>query len=214
MGSSRRTAPLNLSRPGRWQTCWATAPVRSPNCTTSKRTPLVYMGSRTALIYEAYRYSEQKPTRKFCRSKEDKMSETHPEKPEKGETGCVLGAGEGSSGWRRMRPGEKPGVRTKVNTITMQHVQKENRRKPSVFAGFVAGAEGLVSAVASVGPGRSPPGCRPPRHAVLEWMWESALGERGRGSVARFSRTSPKRVVLVWCSHQILQPFDFHLGLG
>ena len=25
----------------------------------------------------------------------------------------------------------------------MQHVQKENRQKPSVFAGFVAGAEGL-----------------------------------------------------------------------
>ena len=25
----------------------------------------------------------------------------------------------------------------------MQHMQKENRRKPSVFAGFVAGAEGL-----------------------------------------------------------------------
>ena len=47
----------------------------------------------------------------------------------------------------------------------MQHMQKENRRKPSVFAGFVAGAEGLVSAAASVGPGRSSPGCRPPRHA-------------------------------------------------
>ena len=31
----------------------------------------------------------------------------------------------------------------------MQHRQKENRRKPSVFAGFVAGAEGLVSAAAS-----------------------------------------------------------------
>ena len=27
--------------------------------------------------------------------------------------------------------------------MTMQHVQKENRRKPSDFAGFVAGAEGL-----------------------------------------------------------------------
>ena len=25
----------------------------------------------------------------------------------------------------------------------MQHMQKENRRKPSVFAGFLAGAEGL-----------------------------------------------------------------------
>ena len=56
----------------------------------------------------------------------------------------------------------KSGVRTKVNTITMQHVQKENRQKPRVSAGFVAGAEGLVSAAASVGPGRSPPGCRPP----------------------------------------------------
>ena len=37
----------------------------------------------------------------------------------------------------------KPGVRTKVNPIPVQHRQKENRRKPSVFAGFVAGAEGL-----------------------------------------------------------------------
>ena len=53
-----------------------------------------------------------------------------------------------------------------MNTITMQHVQKENRQKPRVSAGFVAGAEGLVSAAASVGPGRSPPGCRPPRHAL------------------------------------------------
>ena len=30
-----------------------------------------------------------------------------------------------------------------MNTITMQHVQKENRQKPRVSAGFVAGAEGL-----------------------------------------------------------------------
>ena len=152
----------------------------------------------------------------------------------------------------------KPSVRTRVNTIAMQHMQKENRRKPSVFAGFVAGAEGLGLGcrlgrlVACVPLARTRPTTRTaggpagapccqflphtnekvrhrrsdarlfwqgqkdlnPRHAVLEWMWESALGERGRGSVARFSRTSPKRVVLVWCSHQILQPFDFHLGLG
>ena len=65
------------------------------------------MASRAALICEVYRHSEQKPARKFCGSKEDKNSETHPEKPEKGETGCVLGAGESSSGWRRMKPGEK-----------------------------------------------------------------------------------------------------------
>ena len=49
------------------------------------------------------RQDAQKQSRKFCRSKEGKNSETHPIQPEKGETGCVLGAGGGSSGWRRMR---------------------------------------------------------------------------------------------------------------
>ena len=79
----------------------------------------------------------------------------------------------------------------------MQHMQKENRQKPSVFAGFVAGAEGLEPSARGFGVDVG-----------------KRTGERGRASVTRFSRTSPKRVVLVWCSHQILQPFDFHLGLG
>ena len=108
------------------------------------------------------RQNAQKQSRKFCRSKEGKNSETHPEKPEKGETGCVLGAGEGCSRCGQVR---NPKIRTKMHQIAMQHMKKGNRRKPSVFAGFLAGAEGLVSAAASVGPGRSPPGCRPPRHA-------------------------------------------------
>ena len=68
-------------------------------------------------------------------------------------------------GVQQMRTVGKPEIRTKMHQIAMQHMKKGNRRKPSVFAGFVAGAEGLVSAAASVGPGRSPPGCRPPRHA-------------------------------------------------
>ena len=51
--------------------------------------------------------SAQKRSRKFCGSKEDKNGETHPEMPEKGETGCVLGAGGDGGGWRRMKPGEK-----------------------------------------------------------------------------------------------------------
>ena len=72
-----------------------------------ERVAPVYMASPTALICKHYAQVAQKPARKFCRSKEDKNGETHPEKPEKGETGCVLGAGEGGSGWRRMRPGEK-----------------------------------------------------------------------------------------------------------
>ncbi len=41
----------------------------------------------------AIRQNAQKPARKFCRQKRTENSKTHPEKPEKGETGCVLGAG-------------------------------------------------------------------------------------------------------------------------
>ena len=50
-------------------------------------------------------------------------------------------------GWERLETDKnlvrKPGVRTQMNTKTMQHMKKENRRKHWVFAGFVAGAEGL-----------------------------------------------------------------------
>ena len=88
----------------------------------------------------AMRQDAQKQSRKFCRSKEGKNSETHPEKPEKGETGCVPGAGEGCSRYGRVG---KPEIRTKMHQIAMQHMKKGNRRKPSVFAGFLAGAEGL-----------------------------------------------------------------------
>ena len=72
-----------------------------------ERVAPVYMASPTASICETYRHSEQKPARKFCRSKEDKNGGTHPEIAEKGETGCVLGAGEDGNGWRRVKPGEK-----------------------------------------------------------------------------------------------------------
>ena len=72
-----------------------------------ERVAPVYMASPTASICETYRHSEQKQVSKFCTSKREKNTKTHPEKPEKGETGCVLGAGGGSSGWRRMKPGEK-----------------------------------------------------------------------------------------------------------
>ena len=86
--------------------------------------------------------SAQKPGQKFCGQKTAKKRKTHPIQPEKGDTGCVLGAGEGGSGWEQGRTdGKSP----------------EARRKSW---------DGLVSAAASVGPGRSPPGCRPPRHAL------------------------------------------------
>ncbi len=69
-----------------------------------------------------------------------------------------------------------------MNTITMQHVQKENRRKPSVFAGSVAGAEGLEPSARGFG---------------------VDVGERTReremGGVARFPPQVTKQAVLVWC---------------
>ena len=77
----------------------------------------------------------------FCEDRE-----TYPEKPEKGEPGCVLGAG-GRCG--RCGRVSEPEILTKVNHIAIQRMKKGNRRKPSVFAGFVAGAEGLVSPAGS-----------------------------------------------------------------
>ena len=87
------------------------------------------------------RQDAQKQSRKFCRSKEGKNSETHPKSSEKGETGCVLGAGENGSGWERVKPDEKT---------------RKARRKSR---------DGLVSAAASVGAGRSPQATSAPRHA-------------------------------------------------
>ena len=64
----------------------------------------------------------------------------------------------------------------------MQHMKKENRRKPSVFAGLVAGAEGLEPSARGFG---------------------VDVGERTReqrrGGVARFPLQVTKRMVLVWC---------------
>ena len=80
----------------------------------------------------------------------------------------------------------KPGVRTKMHQMTMQHVQKENRRKPSVFAGFVAGAEGLEPSARGFGVD------------VGEHN-----REQGKAGVARFSPKVPERAVLVWCCGEI-----------
>ena len=88
----------------------------------------------------AMRQDAQKLGQKFCSQKTAKMEKTHPVWAEKGETGCVLGAGEGCSRYGRVG---NPEIRTKMHQIAMQHMKKGNRRKPSVFAGFVAGAEGL-----------------------------------------------------------------------
>ena len=121
----------------------------------------------------------QKPRRKFCAQKTAKKRKTHPEKPKKGKTGCVSGAGE-----RCSRCGQvwKPENRTKMNPKSMQHMKKANRRKPSVFAGFLAGAEGLEPSARGFG--------------VDVGELDQ---EQKRASVAQFSQPARKRVVLIWC---------------
>ena len=98
------------------------------------------MVSLMALTCNHYAARCTKSSPKILRPKNSEKCETHPIQPEKGETGCVLGAGEGCG--RCGRVGE-PEIRTKMHQIAMQHMKKENRRNPSVFAGFLAGAEGL-----------------------------------------------------------------------
>ena len=125
------------------------------------------------------RQDAQKPARKFCTRKTAKKRKTHPIQPEKGETGCVSGAGEGCSRCGRWG---KPKSEPQLHHIAMQHMKKGNRRKPSVFAGFLAGAEGLEPSARGFGVDV-----------------ETQQREQERGSVDGFSRRSHKRVVLVWC---------------
>ena len=163
------------------------------------------------------RQDAQKQARKFCGRKAAKKRKSHPVQPEKGETGCVLGAGGDGNGCEQVRTDRK---------------DRKARRNSW---------DGLVSAAASVGPGRSPPGCRPPRHAPqaglrahlaaksyrtltkksgtaeaipdflagAEGLEPSARGfgvdvgtnhrERGKTGVTRFLPQVTKRAVLVWC---------------
>ena len=69
-----------------------------------------------------------------------KRTRKSPKKAKPGAFWVLEGMGTVENGSNQMR---KPRVRTKTNPKTMQHMQKENRQKPRVSAGFVAGAEGL-----------------------------------------------------------------------
>ena len=90
------------------------------------------------------RQDAQKLGQKFCSQKTAKMEKTHPVWAEKGETGCVLGAGGDGNGWEWVKPDGKT---------------RKARRKSR---------DGLVSAAASVGAGRSPQATSAPRHAPQE----------------------------------------------
>ena len=93
----------------------------------------------------------QKPRRKFCGQKTAKKRKTHPIWAKKGETGCVSGAGGDEHGCGQVRTDRKTW---------------KARRKSR---------DGLVSAAASVGAGRSPPATSAPRHATRASVSPTAI---------------------------------------
>ena len=134
-------------------------------------------------------------------AKRGQNSKPHPEKPEKCETGCVLVAGEDGNGCEQVRTDRK---------------DRKARRNSW---------DGLVSAATSGAapqwgaPSTDRGGSRDRRgRAPLALAHPSARGfgvdvgkhtrERGKGSVARFSQTSPETAVLIWCCEEILRDKD------
>ena len=148
------------------------------------------MASRTALTCNRYAAGCTKTGMKILRPESSEKEKNAPGKARKRRNRVRFGCWRG---WERLETDKnlvrKPGVRTQMNTKTMQHMKKGNWRKPSVSAGFVAGAEGLEPSARGFG---------------------VDVGERSRErvrtGVARFSRTSPKRVVLIWCCEKIFVP--------
>ena len=95
------------------------------------------------------------------------------------EVGCVLGAGEGCSGWRRMRAdGKGRSEQGRGGRLLLSLAKMEGRTCLACWLGQLA-AERHWRSLA-------------PRHAVLEWMWESAPGS-GRGPVSPGSCRKPER---------------------
>ena len=141
----------------------------------------------------------------FAPTKRRKMRKRARKSPKKAKPGAfwvLEGMGTVGDGSNQMR---KPRVRTKTNPKTVQHMQKENRQKPRVSAGFVAGAEGLVSAAGSVGPGRSPQGCRPPRHAPQESL-RAHLAAKSFCSLTKKSGTAAAIPDFFWQGQKDLNP--------
>ena len=103
----------------------------------------------------------------------------------------------------------KTSVRTNVNTKTMQHMKKENRRKPSVFAGFVAGAEGLEPSARGFGvDGRNAAGSGGgpvvpvfSHKSETGWCWFGAVGKFcGRSSSQIATDTIQQSSRICWMS--------------
>ena len=137
------------------------------------------MESPTTSTCEPYRQSGQKRCRKFYARKPAKKERRTRVHAKTAEVGCVLGAGGGRSGWRRMRAdGKGRSEQGRGGRLLLSLAKMEGRTCLACWLGQLA-AERHWRSLA-------------PRHAVLEWMWESAPGS-GKRPMSSGSRRKPQK---------------------
>ena len=123
------------------------------------------MESPTTSTCEPYRQSGQKRCRKFCARKPAKKERRTRVHAKTAEVGCVSGAGGDEHGCGQVRTDGKTRSSNQSEPHSRATQAKRKPAKTQCFRRFLAGAEGLVSAAASVGAGRSPQATSAPRHA-------------------------------------------------
>ena len=124
------------------------------------------MVSRMDSICERYAAGCTKTEPKILQVKRGQKQRNAPGKARKGRNRVRFGCWRG---WEQLRTGktrcEKPKFEPKRTPFPCTTCKKKPGRNTVFPPGLWQGQKDLVSAAASVGPGRSPPGCRPPRHA-------------------------------------------------
>lgn len=139
------------------------------------------MESPTTSTCEPYRQSGQKRCRKFYARKPAKKERRTRVHAKTAEVGCVLGAGEDGNGWGRVKPDEKTRCPNQNAPDDLATRAKRKPAKTQCFRRFCGRGRRTCLAcwlgqLAAERHWRS----LTPRHAVLEWMWESAPGSGKR----------------------------------
>ena len=151
-----------------------------------KRTPLVYMVSRMALICNRYAAGCTKTKAEILRSQNARKEKNAPGKGQKGRNRVRFGC------WGGVQPVRTGGETRNPNQNAPDSNAAHEKRKPAktqCFRRFFGQGQKDLN----------------PRHAVLEWMWENAARSGGGAMFPRFPPQVTKQAVLVWCCGEILR---------
>ena len=161
------------------------------------------MVSRTALICEHYAAECTKTGMKILRPESSEKEKNAPGKARKRRNRVRFGC------WRGVQPVRTGGEPRNPNQNAPDSNATHEKRKPAktqCFRRFCGRGRRTCLAcwlgqLAAERHWRS----LAPRHAVLEWMWESAAGSGEGLGVTRFPPQAPERPVLVWCCELFLE---------